>query len=594
MKLQKTIGIIIAIFMIILATAGSRAAFEPSNLSILLNGNKESIQADEPPPDWAETILSAFNILGYSSEVEWYQSDESTWYGNVGDFMVDNHSLYLGISTQPNNKTAGKYNEVKTQEIQIGSQSALLVIYYKEDGDLDFSLIEWKIGNLYYRAEFASIWGSQTIDPVYIGAEAFVKAISGTSSSSAPVPQDIPSEPENFPGDLCTTVNCKNNYCNDDGTKFLYDCACNANDGKCYCSSISCDNGCDDVLGGCIMQESGDPNNVCAGVDCGPDYCLDDGKTRVHDCKCDPADGGCYCYSEVCEAGCNMATGKCEITMVIYDDSSDIGETLGIIGGIAVGGGIAIGGGYFGVKAIQSMLARRAVNQGAKMAGKAAAEAAEPSLSELLQKAEHTADNTLNRINKVERALQADEVHYRDIVGRNVKYDAQWAETMSKRAALIEKAEFGVKAIKKGADMGAELVGNVPGVGNVYKYGYNLTTTAVESAAGGDSLGEVVLKTSNKGIETFVGDKLFGSVTHLDKMATDTISKTVKQVIRDTGADKIVIEGVKNEGMNNFMNIIKEVKSRSPFGRIEKKVEAAAKNFDRKAAGKVIKRILHR
>ena len=400
--------------------------------------------------------------------------------------------------------------------------------------------------------------------------------------------------------DLCSGISCKNNYCSDDGSKYLYDCECDSTDGKCHCRSDECTDGCDDDQGGCMLP----PEGLCAGVDCSPDYCEDDGQTRNYDCKCDPADGICSCYIETCEAGCNMATGKCVESMVIKDSSGGGGENdysgnpddsgglldvLGVVGGVAAGGGVIVGGGYLAFKGIQGALARRALSGGAK----AAAEAVEPSLSELLARAEQSANRASQAIDQALKGTELDKQRYREMLGRTIQQNEEWARIMDRRAEAIEDAEWYVKGVKKGADISAELIGNVPGVGTAYKYGYNLTTTAIESAAGGDSIGEVVLKTASKGVETATGDLLFGKVTQLESLAKDTVHKTVIKVIKDTGADKIVMEGAKNEGLNNFMNIVKEVKSRSSFGKIEKRVEGVAKRIDRKAIGRMVKRVLY-
>jgi len=402
--------------------------------------------------------------------------------------------------------------------------------------------------------------------------------------------------------DMCREVTCPGNHCLADGSAYLYNCECDSRDGECYCDEDICTQGCNAIEGGCVLLSGG----LCGGVDCGDDYCLEDQKTRFYNCQCDPDDGGCYCLSEVCEAGCNMATGRCVESMVIdggssgdddyifYDDSNYLIDTLGIIGGVAAGGGVLFGGGYLGYKAIQGMLAKRAFKSGAKMAGKAAAEAAEPSLRELFAEFDRTSSRATQSVDKAESAVRGHELRYREMVKRHVNYDEKWANEMARRAALIEKAEYGVKVIKKGADVTADIVGNVPGAGDVFKYGYNLSTTAAESIASGDTAGQVLLKTTSKGVETFAGDRLFGKVTVLDGMAKTTVKQTVKQAIKQNGAENLILEGLKNEGTNNMMNLIKEVKNRSVFGKIDRKLADAATRVDRKAVGRTLRRVLYR
>jgi predicted transcriptional regulator len=247
------------------------------------------------------------------------------------------------------------------------------------------------------------------------------------------------------------------------------------------------------------------------------------------------------------------------------------------------------GGGYLGVKTIQTLLARRA----AKAAAQAAANAAEPSLSELLARAENSANRASKAIDQAIEGTADDVRNYKDFLKRTTKQNEAWAKTMADRAKMIERAEKGVKAIKKGADVTAEILGNVPGTGTVFKYSYNLSTTAAESIASGDSVGTVALKTTSKGLETAVGDKLFGKITVLDNLPKDLSKSTIKTAFKKVGAENIVTEAVKNEGTNNMMNVMKEIKTRSPFGKIEKGIEKAAKKVDRKFIGKTIKKIFY-
>lgn len=453
--------------------------------------------------------------------------------------------------------------------------------------------------------------------------EAFWNVVEGKTGESVPppAPQDPPSEPGNQPGDLCANVTCQTNYCKDDGSKFLYDCACDPNDGKCYCSGLDCPLGCDDLLRGCIQQQAGDPNDLCYGVDCGPDYCLDDQKTRMHDCKCDKEDGNCYCYSEVCDAGCNMATGKCVESMVIVDDpadanngpngdladnsgpDSDTGSSgggyippapdgpglLGVVGGVAAGGGVLAGAGYLGYKAVQAALARQA----AKAAAKAAAQAAEPSLSELLARAERSADRASEAIDQAIKGTAKDARNYREFLERTTAQNEAWSKTMAERAKNIEWAEKGVKYVKKGADVTADLLGNVPGVGTTFKYTYNLSTTAAESIAGGDSVGTVALKTVEKGMETMAGDVLFGKVTSLENLPTRMSMRTIKIATRQVGPHYLFAEGVKNEATNATMNWLKAKKSATWFGKVEKGLAKAGKKIDTKFIGKTIKKVFY-
>ena len=564
-----------------------------------------------------DSVLSPYNQSNFERAV----LEETARILGLQYMTIDNGSLKiyyrLGTTEEIKYEDRGKvgdnyfYISIQIDEYD-GSAWTRETTFHNYPAHIGPILQQWEIGMSWEMEGYTfSIYTangthSGTPDPIPYGEalyEAFWNVTNGTTGGSTvpPAPQDIPSEPENLPenlpADLCAGVNCMDNYCKEDGTKFLYNCACSAEDGKCYCEGMVCEEGCDDALGGCIQQQAGDPNDICNGVDCGPDYCLDDQKTRMYNCKCAADDGECYCYNEVCETGCNMATGKCLESMVIQDndysnypdDSGGLLGVLGVIGGVAAGGGVVVGGGYLALKGIQGVLARRAISTGTK----AAAEAAEPTLRELLARAEQSADRASRAIDQALKSTELDKQRYRDMLGRTTQQNEEWARTMDRRAEAIEDAEWYVKGVKKGADIGAELVGNVPGVGTAYKYGYNLTTTAIESAAGGDSLGEVVLKTVSKGAETATGDLLFGKVTQLENLAKDTVHKTVIKVIKDTGADKVVMEEAKNEGLNNFMNIVKEVKSRSSFGKIEKRVEGVAKRIDRKAVGRMVKRVLY-
>jgi len=442
-------------------------------------------------------------------------------------------------------------------------------------------------------------WETSTIHGVRQSGECDSTSSSEDEYTTDPLsePESYPQEPGNLPADLCSGVNCKNNYCKADGSKFLYDCACDPEDGKCYCSGIDCPAGCDDALGGCIMQASGDPNeeDLCSGVQCEPDYCLDDQKTRMHDCKCDPADGECYCYSEICQAGCNMATGRCVESMVIDESGSSGGtqypypdDSPGLLGilGVVGGGGLAIGGGYLGIKALQGALARRAA--------KAAAEsAAEPTLRELLSQAEKSADRAIQAIDQAQKAGQADQQGYKEFLKRRTGYDEHWAQHMNDRAALIEKAEYAVTKIKKGTDVAADLLGNVPGAGDTFKAIYDYSTTAAESIASGDSAGEVILKTTSKFVENKVSGKLFGKLTTMEWLPTRLYKRSIKVACRQVGAKNLIVESTKNELTNSAMNSLKKIKSKTSFGKIEKRVEAVAKRADRKGISRMIKKVLY-
>ena len=559
----------------------------------------------EDHPEWEEIISEAFQSLGISEfrfNKDMGENILKYPYMSSASGLNTAGTWIIGFSISPKQFESGDASSSMSHESTTFHSFPATITTFMNIHDVPYGKrIEWNMDGLYYSAGFSNVTGNDTyMNGLMDLAEALYNAATN-KTISPPAPQDIPSEPENLPenlpADLCAGVNCMDNYCNEDGTKFLYNCACSAEDGKCYCEGMVCEEGCDDALGGCIQQQAGDPNDICNGVDCGPDYCLDDQKTRMYNCKCAADDGECYCYNEVCETGCNMATGKCLESMVIQDndysnypdDSGGLLGVLGVIGGVAAGGGVVVGGGYLALKGIQGVLARRAISTGTK----AAVEAAEPTLRELLARAEQSADRASRAIDQALKGTELDKQRYRDMLGRTTQQNEEWARTMDRRAEAIEDAEWYVKGVKKGADIGAELVGNVPGVGTAYKYGYNLTTTAIESAAGGDSLGEVVLKTVSKGAETAAGDLLFGEVTQLENLAKDTVHKTVIKVIKDTGADKVVMEGAKNEGLNNFMNIVKEVKSRSSFGNIEKRVEGVAKRIDRKAIGRMVKRVLY-
>jgi hypothetical protein len=488
--------------------------------------------------------------------------------------------------------------------------------------------------------------------------QAYWNVVEGKSGGSdAPAPATPTESPQD---DICAGVTCKNNYCKDDGSKYMYDCQCSPADGKCSCRYDTCEFGCDASSGGCVLGEAdlcadvscpddhctedgseyyfdcycdggdcycssvdceagcaadgclqgqaGDPqDDICDHVVCPDDYCEEDGQTRIYDCKCDPADGECGCLVEVCESGCNAGTGKCEITMVIPadQDGTDSGSSggggytpsptpegpglLGVIGGVAAGGGVLAGAGYLGYKAVQAALARQA----AKAAAKAAAEAAEPSLSELLARAEKSADRASAAIDDALKANAKDARNYREFLGRTTAQNDAWSKTMAKRANTIEWAESGVRWTKKGADMTAELLGNVPGVGTTFKYTYNLTTTAAESIASGDSVGTVALKTTGKAMETVAGDAMFGKVTLLKNLPTRMSMRTIKIATRQVGPHYLAGEGFKNEVTLEAMNTLKAKKSATWFGKVEKGLAKAGKKIDTKFIGKTIRKVLY-
>jgi len=186
------------------------------------------------------------------------------------------------------------------KEFNFHSQKAQLITVSRELYGLELHELQWKMDGLYYSVTFSAIAYEGTPDPLYPAADALYYAAGGTGGSSPPPEPDSPE-----PSDPCAGKTCKNNYCNTDNSEFLFDCECY--NGDCRCRSDFCTSGCDAAQGGCLDKQEG----LCAGVDCGADFCEEDGKTRMHDCKCDPADGFCYCYSEICDNGCDAQTGAC-------------------------------------------------------------------------------------------------------------------------------------------------------------------------------------------------------------------------------------------------------------------------------------------
>jgi predicted transcriptional regulator len=514
----------------------------------------------------------------------------------------DPNRLSLSFNMEP----MDEYSPISPDDPHITSFHGYTAFYGSSLQEWEVSLI-WNMEGYHFWVYGSNASHSGQAPNIYPYGEALYQAYWNVVEGKSGQNNAPPPEPGNLPADLCAGVTCRNNYCKEDESKYLYDCACDPTDGKCICRADTCDYGCDEMMGGCIDMQPIDPEVICAQAICPEDYCEDDGQTRVYDCKCDPADGECGCYVEVCELGCNFATGRCVEGMVVPDSPDDMEDSstggsgyppspepdgpglLGVLGGVAAGGGILAGGGYLGVKTIQTLLARRA----AKAAAQAAANAAEPSLSELLARAENSANRASKAIDQAIEGTADDVRNYKDFLKRTTKQNEAWAKTMADRAKMIERAEKGVKAIKKGADVTAEILGNVPGTGTVFKYSYNLSTTAAESIASGDSVGTVALKTTSKGLETAVGDKLFGKITVLDNLPKDLSKSTIKTAFKKVGAENIVTEAVKNEGTNNMMNVMKEIKTRSPFGKIEKGIEKAAKKVDRKFIGKTIKKIFY-
>ena len=615
----------------------------------------------EDHPEWEEIIREAFQSLGISDIL--FNKDMSDYYVKY-PYM----SSAMGIDTSRNwiigfiispKKYEWEYTtSTKTfDSTTFHSYPATIATQMNIKEQPFAKLFEWIMGDLYYYASVTYDPGSgPTMDDLVNLADALYNAASGSTTPSKPA--NVPSDPEIDepqnnppPGDLCANVTCKNNYCKDDGSKYMHDCQCSPEDGKCICRFDTCEFGCDENMGGCITGENdlcadvtcpddfcsedgseyfhdcycdggncycsstpceagcdaggclGMQMDICEDVACPEDYCEEDGKTRVYDCKCDPADGECGCLVEVCESGCNAGTGKCEITMVIPADQDDTGSSgggyippapdgpglLGVVGGVAAGGGVLAGAGYLGYKAVQAALARQA----AKAAAKAAAQAAEPSLSELLARAERSADRVSAAIDDGLKANAIDARNYREFLGRTTAQNEDWAETMARRARNIEWAEKGVRWTKKGADVTAELLGNVPGAGTTFKYTYNLTTTAAESIASGDSVGTVALKTTGKAMETVAGDAMFGKVTLLKNLPTRMSMRTIKIATRQVGPHYLAGEGLKNEVTLETMNWLKAKKSATWFGKVEKGLAKAGKKIDTKFIGKTIKKVLY-
>jgi len=379
MKKHKYLQILLAFFILLAEPAFT--IHSPNSDNLLPDS---PIQAAAPPaqdhPEWEEIIKKAFQSIGVSEFI--FNKDLPDFYlkypymsSAMGEDAAKGWIIIgLGISPKTYEEIlqASDYTKKSTT---FHSYSANILTTYDIKGNIIGMTLEWQMDGLFYWAGLTQRSSSNYLENVTYCAEALYDAARG-GSSSAPAPRDqpsepqnLPSEPQNLPGSLCSGVNCKNNYCKADGSKYLYNCACDPDDGKCYCkadictagcdeaqggclgsaqpanlcSGVNCKNnyckadgskylyncacdpddgkcyckadickaGCDEALGGCRMVDASNPDDLCAHTVCSPDHCGEDGKTRYHDCKCDPADGECYCYTEVCREGCNAESGKC-------------------------------------------------------------------------------------------------------------------------------------------------------------------------------------------------------------------------------------------------------------------------------------------
>ena len=285
---------------------------------------------ENPMPKWERIITEAFTTLGVASDISWQQKDDYYYSASVYDYKIDQHYLGMTISTRSSMEmwycdTCPSSNyDPHIEEINFHSQKAQLFRVYREPYGLELVHLDWEMDGLYYSVTFSAVSFKGDVDTLYPAADAFYYAAGGTGSSSTvpSQPDNIPSEPENdpsepeidepqnnpSPNDLCAAVACQPDHCSNDGTTLYYDCTCDNSDGKCYCWTDECDYGCDMATASCNAEPAG---GLCANVNCGGDHCGEDGVTRYYECECDPADGECYCWSETCANGCDIASGTC-------------------------------------------------------------------------------------------------------------------------------------------------------------------------------------------------------------------------------------------------------------------------------------------
>lgn len=274
----------------------------------------------EDHPEWEEIIRTAFQSVGIS---EFYfnkdMGEHILKYPHMSSAMgVDKAKDWVvGFMISPE-QYVQPYTDADPRTYEnttFHSYPVTITTYMNIYNDPFTKNFEWSMNGLFYYASVVFVENISSSDLLYI-AEALYSAATGSAPSAPASPPSDPAPPSP-PSGMCADVNCKNNYCKDDGSKFLYDCACDETDGKCYCQSDKCSVGCDAEQGGCLPQASSD--GKCAGVVCNMDYCADDGKTRFYECECSEDDGECYCWTEVCELGCDAALGACVVEELPID-----------------------------------------------------------------------------------------------------------------------------------------------------------------------------------------------------------------------------------------------------------------------------------
>lgn len=107
--------------------------------------------------------------------------------------------------------------------------------------------------------------------------------------------------------DLCRNVNCPETVC--DGGALSTGGYCNPDTGNCeFSGQTNCDNGC--AANGLECLEGLEPNaDLCANADC-PDHLCRDG-VYYYNGNCNPTDGKCYHSTLACENGCDPQTDQC-------------------------------------------------------------------------------------------------------------------------------------------------------------------------------------------------------------------------------------------------------------------------------------------
>lgn len=389
---------------------------------------------------------------------------------------------------------------------------------YFKVGDWDYMV--WEYIDIY------GVWENLYPIDVFPETEVFIRALQkywamyeqyGTCSAT-PTPAENNVIPP-LEQDLCAGVSCVVPVCSQDLSTSWDALSCNPSTGLCDLIDnwTRCEQGCDEYSGLCNEEIAGDS-----------DYYYDDNDYYPDD------DDYYYDDSE-------------SDTDFYYDDSSGFLDILLVGGSIIVIGGGTLGGGYLGYRAIRNRLARRAAKAIRPMPVKSPTPAPAPPKPMPRQMPRKDLERKVNDLsNDIDRLLEKLNKH--NPARDDVRFNQRLAKIYERKLGVINKFDYGTRAIKKASDIAADAIGHFPGAGQRFRWGYYGVTEGIMKTIETGSLRKGFYQGFKAAGENYLGDKLTDKVIKFKSIRANGPLKEIgrKSTFRrriKRGVTRKIIEG---------------------------------------------------